>query len=54
MLPVHYYIRQTKEKITDAITKALKVASAESASKLVIYYVGHGFETKGDWVCYPD
>jgi len=54
MLPLTYYIRQTKEKITDVIVKAVKVASSENASKLVIYYCGHGFETNGDWVCYPE
>jgi hypothetical protein len=54
MLPVTYYIRQTKEKITDVIDKALKAAYEKDATKLVIYYCGHGFATNGDWVCYPD
>ena len=52
-MPVTYYIRQDRDKVLDVIEKAIVQAKKISATKLTIYYCGHGFETNGDWVCYP-
>jgi len=53
MLPVTYYIRQEKEKVLDVIEKAIGQAKKHDATKLTIYYCGHGHDVDGDWVCYP-
>ena len=53
MMPVTYYIRQDKDKVLDVIEKAIVQAKNNSATKITIYYCGHGFGANGDWVCYP-
>jgi translation initiation factor 2 alpha subunit (eIF-2alpha) len=53
MKPIYVNMNLSVKTVLDYIKEALDDAQAMKATKLLIYYCGHGHPDYGGWVTYP-
>ena len=53
MKPIYVNMNLSVKTVLDQIKEALDDAQTMKATKLLIYYCGHGHPDYGGWVTYP-